>query len=192
MADADIATPLTEAYIAHGEADRMVNSAGHSGKPARQGFADIVAMLQKEGRGKAAINYRLRDWLISRQRFWGTPIPIVYCDKDGMVPVPDDQLPVRLPETVDYAGRGDSPLKSDAEFINTTCPMCGGPAKRETDTLDTFIDSSWYWFRYLSPPSPTAPVDKRSKPAGAPSTSTPAAPSTRSCTCSMRGSSPRP
>ncbi len=160
VSDAEVAAPLTQAYIAHGATDRMVNSGPHSGKPAKQGFADIVAMLEKEGRGKAAINYRLRDWLMSRQRYWGTPIPVVYCDKDGMVPVPDDQLPVRLPETVDYAGSGNSPLKSDAAFMNTTCPQCGGPAQRETDTMDTFIDSSWYWFRYLSPADKNLPVDR--------------------------------
>jgi leucyl-tRNA synthetase len=97
ITDADVATPLEAAYIAHGDADRMVNSGPHFRQAAKQGFADIVAMLEKEGRGKAAVNYRLRDWLISRQRYWGTPIPIVYCDKDGIVPVPDDQLPVRLP-----------------------------------------------------------------------------------------------
>src|SRR5512141_1807708 len=116
-------------------------------------------MLEKEGQGKAAVNYRLRDWLISRQRYWGTPIPVVYCDRDGIVPVPHDQLPVRLPETVDYQGSGSNPLNSDAAFLNTTCPTCGGPARRETDTLDTFIDSSWYWFRYLSPRDETTPVD---------------------------------
>ncbi len=160
ISDADVATPLTEAYIAHGDADRMVNSAEHSGKPARQGFADIVAMLERDGRGKAAVNYRIRDWLISRQRYWGTPIPVVYCDRDGIVPVPDDQLPVRLPDVVDYAGRGDNPLKSDQSFVTATCPKCGGPARRETDTMDTFIDSSWYWFRYLSPADASVPVDR--------------------------------
>jgi leucyl-tRNA synthetase len=159
IADADVEAPLEAAYIAHGEADRMVNSGPHSGKPATQGFADIVAMLEKQGRGKAAVNYRLRDWLISRQRYWGTPIPVVYCDSDGIVPVPDDQLPVRLPDVVDYAGRGDNPLKSDASFVNTTCPKCGQPARRETDTMDTFIDSSWYWYRYLSPADTSVPVD---------------------------------
>ena len=160
IAEADVAAPLNEAYIAHGATDRMVNSGPHSGMPAKEGFAGIVAMLEKEGRGKSAINFRLRDWLMSRQRYWGTPIPVVYCDADGIVPVPDDQLPVRLPDNVDYGGRGDSPLKTDMAFVNTTCPKCGGPARRETDTMDTFIDSSWYWFRYLSPADSTAPVDR--------------------------------
>jgi leucyl-tRNA synthetase len=160
VSDADVAVPLEVAYIAHGDSDRMVNSGPHSGKPARQGFADIVAQLEKEGRGKAAVNYRLRDWLMSRQRYWGTPIPVIYCDTDGIVPVPDDQLPVRLPETVDYAGSGNNPLNSDAAFLNTTCPKCGGPGRRETDTMDTFIDSSWYWFRYLSPKNSSTPVDR--------------------------------
>jgi leucyl-tRNA synthetase len=160
IADQDVAATLTEAYIAHGATDRMVNSGPYSGMPAKEGFAGIVAMLEEEGRGKAAINFRLRDWLMSRQRYWGTPIPVVYCDSDGIVPVPDDQLPVRLPDNVDYGGRGDSPLKTDMAFVNTTCPKCGGPARRETDTMDTFIDSSWYWFRYLSPTDSTAPVDR--------------------------------
>jgi leucyl-tRNA synthetase len=160
VTDAEVTTPLTEAYIAHGEADRMVNSGPHSGKPAHDGFRDIVAVLEKDGRGKAAVNYRIRDWLISRQRYWGTPIPVVYCEADGIVPVPDDQLPVRLPDKVDYAGSGNNPLNSDTSFVNTTCPKCGGPARRETDTMDTFIDSSWYWFRYLSPADETAPVDR--------------------------------
>jgi leucyl-tRNA synthetase len=158
--DAEVATPLEQAYIAHGDADRMVNSAEHSGKPAKQGFADIVAMLEDRGQGKAAVNFRLRDWLISRQRYWGTPIPVVYCDADGIVPVPDKELPVRLPETVDYAGRGDNPLKSDSSFVDTACPKCGGAARRETDTMDTFIDSSWYWYRYLSPKDTSLPVDR--------------------------------
>jgi leucyl-tRNA synthetase len=160
VTDADLAVPLVTAYIAHGDADRMVNSGPHSGLPAKEGFASIVAMLEKDGRGEAAVNYRLRDWLVSRQRYWGTPIPVVYCDTDGIVPVPDDQLPVRLPDTVDYAGSGNNPLQSDAAFVNTTCPKCGDPARRETDTLDTFIDSSWYWFRYLSPQNEEAPVDR--------------------------------
>jgi leucyl-tRNA synthetase len=160
ISDAEVSRPLEAAYIAHGDEDRMVNSAEHSGKPAKKGFADIVAMLEAKGQGKASVNYRLRDWLISRQRYWGTPIPVVYCDTDGIVPVPDDQLPVRLPDTVDYAGSGNNPLNSDAAFLNTTCPKCGGPARRETDTMDTFMDSSWYWFRYLSPGDSKQPVDR--------------------------------
>jgi leucyl-tRNA synthetase len=159
VSDADVATPLAEAYIAHGDADRMVNSAEHSGKNAKQGFADIVAALEAESKGKASVNYRIRDWLISRQRYWGTPIPVVYCDTDGIVPIPEDELPVCLPDTVDYEGRGENPLKADASFVNTTCPKCGGPARRETDTMDTFIDSSWYWFRYLSSKNETTAVD---------------------------------
>jgi len=160
VSDAEVAAEMEVAFASHGEDERLVNSGPHSGKPARDGFRDIVAMLESQGKGNATINYRLRDWLISRQRYWGTPIPVVYCDTDGIVPVPDDQLPVRLPDTVDYAGSGNNPLKSDASFVNTTCPKCGGPARRETDTMDTFIDSSWYWFRYLSPAEMGAPVDR--------------------------------
>ncbi len=160
VSDADVAAEMEVAFASHGDDERLVNSGPHSGKPARDGFRDIVAMLDSQGKGKATVNYRIRDWLISRQRYWGTPIPVVYCDTDGIVPVPDDQLPVRLPDTVDYAGSGNNPLKSDASFVNTTCPKCGGPACRETDTMDTFIDSSWYWFRYLSPKFSGAPVDR--------------------------------
>ena len=160
VSDAEVAAEMDVAFVAHGENERLVNSGPHSEKPAKQGFADIVAMLEAQGKGKATVNYRIRDWLISRQRYWGTPIPVVYCDRDGIVGVPDDQLPVRLPATVDYGGRGDNPLRSDMAFVNTTCPKCGGPARRETDTMDTFIDSSWYWFRYLSPKNESAPLDR--------------------------------
>ncbi|HEX7430737.1 MAG TPA: leucine--tRNA ligase [Candidatus Limnocylindrales bacterium] len=160
VSDAEVAAPMETAFVSHGTEERMVNSGPHTGLPAKEGFASIVAMLEAQGKGKASVNFRLRDWLISRQRYWGTPIPVVYCAADGIVPVPDDQLPVRLPETVDYAGRGDNPLKSDPSFMETTCPKCGGPARRETDTMDTFIDSSWYWFRYLSPKDASAPVDQ--------------------------------
>ncbi len=112
------------------------------------------------GAAEPKVTYRLRDWLISRQRYWGTPIPVVYCETDGIVPVRDEDLPVRLPETVDYQGRGDNPLDHDEAFLRVDCPRCGGPARRETDTMDTFIDSSWYWFRYLSPEKAGGPVDR--------------------------------
>ena len=105
------------------------------------------------------MTYRLRDWLVSRQRYWGTPIPVIHCERCGTVPVPEDQLPVLLPETVDYHGSGENPLTRDEAFLNVACPSCDGPAKRETDTLDTFIDSSWYWFRYLSPHKDDGPVE---------------------------------
>jgi leucyl-tRNA synthetase len=158
-APGDEAAALDGAYIAHAAGETLVNSGDYSGLPADEGGRRIVADLAARGAGKAAVTYRLRDWLVSRQRYWGTPIPVIHCPTDGIVPVPDEDLPVLLPDTVDYAGSGVNPLTRDEAFLNVTCPRCGGPAKRETDTMDTFMDSSWYWYRYLSPDKPDAPLD---------------------------------
>jgi leucyl-tRNA synthetase len=151
--------PMEDAYIAHAADEHLVNSDRFDGMLADAGGKAIVESLAGDGRAEAKVTYRLRDWLISRQRYWGTPIPVIYCERDGIVPVPGDQLPVLLPETVDYAGSGDNPLNHDEAFLRVECPRCGQPARRETDTMDTFVDSSWYWYRYLSPDYDTAPVD---------------------------------
>jgi leucyl-tRNA synthetase len=136
---------------AHEAVGRMVNSGTFDGTPASEAKRAIIAELERRGVGQAAVNYRLRDWLISRQRFWGAPIPIVYCPDHGTVPVPEEQLPVLLPDHVDFKPTGESPLKYVPEFYETTCPICGKPATRETDTMDTFICSSWYFLRYCDP-----------------------------------------
>jgi leucyl-tRNA synthetase len=137
-----------EAYIGEGAA---INSGFLDGLNVEDAKARIIEWLEAQGKGRAAVTYRLRDWLISRQRYWGTPIPIIYCDNCGTVPVPEEDLPVLLPEDAEFMPTGESPLKRDPDFYNTVCPGCGGPATRETDTMDTFVDSSWYWYRYLSP-----------------------------------------
>jgi leucyl-tRNA synthetase len=126
-----------------------------------EAIAAITAILEDKGQGRAAVNYRLRDWLVSRQRFWGTPIPIIHCPSCGEVPVPDDQLPVVLPDLrgQDLVPRGVSPLAAAQDWVNVACPSCGEPAKRDTDTMDTFVDSSWYMFRYCSPGYADGPFD---------------------------------
>ncbi len=155
-APSDTAT-WTEAREALGS---MVNSGKFNGTPGDQSKKAVIAEIERLGVGKATISYRLRDWLISRQRFWGAPIPIIYCPEHGTVPVPEDQLPVMLPEHVDFKPTGESPLKYVPEFYNTTCPICGGPAQRETDTMDTFMCSSWYFLRYCDPQNDQAAWDK--------------------------------
>jgi leucyl-tRNA synthetase len=147
---------LEEPYAGEGT---MVNSDGFDGIPSTEGKEKVTAWLEERGLGQATVTYRLHDWLISRQRFWGTPIPIVYCDECGIVPVPEEDLPVLLPEESEFVPTGQSPLKLDPNFYNTECPRCGGPATRETDTMDTFMDSSWYWYRYLSPHYDKGPFD---------------------------------
>jgi leucyl-tRNA synthetase len=137
----------------------MVNSGRFDGLGNREAFGQIVEWLGTEGRGKPAVNYRLRDWLLSRQRYWGCPIPVVHCDSCGIVPVPDDQLPVELPEVEDYAPKGRSPLAAAEDWVNTSCPSCGADARRETDTMDTFVDSSWYFMRYCDALNDSAPFD---------------------------------
>jgi leucyl-tRNA synthetase len=147
---------LQEAVPAYGT---MVNSGSLTGTPADQAFDRSVQYLEERGIGKRSINYRLRDWLISRQRYWGAPIPIVYCPEHGAVDVPDDQLPVHLPEDVEWLPTGESPLKLHPTWKTTTCPLCARPAERETDTMDTFMCSSWYHLRYLSPHYDQGPFD---------------------------------
>jgi leucyl-tRNA synthetase len=151
-----------ETYVATAGDGSYVNSGDLDGLTDKtSGIAKIVAQLEAEGRGSAAVNFRLRDWLLSRQRFWGPPIPIVHCETCGEVPVPDDQLPVELPDLrgADLKPKGTSPLAAAEEWVNVDCPSCGGPAKRDSDTMDTFVDSSWYFLRYCSPQFEDGPFD---------------------------------
>jgi leucyl-tRNA synthetase len=145
---------------AYEEEGILVNSGEFSGLESSKAKQEITKYLEEKGLGKKTINYKLRDWNISRQRYWGTPIPIIYCDDCGIVPVPEEDLPVVLPQDVEFTGVGGSPLSKVEEFVNTTCPKCGKPAKRETDTMDTFVDSSWYFLRYCDPKNDKLPFDK--------------------------------
>lgn len=148
---------LDSAYVDPGI---MIHSGPFSGEPSETGKEKVIQFLQEKGIGGKRISYKLRDWLISRQRYWGAPIPVVYCEKCGIVPVPEDQLPVLLPEKVEFTGTGESPLLTNPEWLNTTCPTCKGKARREVDTMDTFVCSSWYYLRYPNPHIDTAPFDK--------------------------------
>ncbi len=147
---------MTEAYTGNGV---MANSGQFDGLRVPEGVSQVIEWLRAEERGEPEVTFRLRDWLISRQRYWGTPIPVVYCDSCGIVPVPDSDLPVLLPLDAEFTPTGQSPLVSHQEFLATTCPTCGASARRETDTMDTFVDSSWYWFRYTSPGYTDGPFD---------------------------------
>jgi leucyl-tRNA synthetase len=142
------------------EDGKLVNSDRFDELPAAEGSQAIVAALESEGRGKATVNYRLRDWSVSRQRYWGCPIPFIHCESCGVVPVPEDELPVILPDIEDYAPKGKPPLAQDEEYMNVDCPQCGGAARRDPDTMDTFVDSSWYFLRYIDSHNDEAPFDR--------------------------------
>jgi len=148
---------MTEAFTDDGV---QVNSDRFSGPPNREALEAIADHMEAESIGRRDVNWRLRDWCISRQRYWGAPIPVVYCDECGIVPVPEEDLPVLLPPDAEFTARGDSPLSRHEEFMSTTCPKCGGPARREADTMDTFVYSAWYYLRYPSPHEDSAPFDR--------------------------------
>ena len=147
---------VSEAYVGPGV---LVNSGEYNGLPWEEANRRMTAAAATRGIGEGTVQYRLKDWGISRQRYWGTPIPVIYCEKDGAVGVPYEQLPVELPNVTTFTGRGDSPLAQVPEFVNVTCPKCGGPARRETDTMDTFVDSSWYFLRFCDPANRALPFD---------------------------------
>ena len=147
---------MEEAYVAYG---RLVDSGPYTGLSSEQAIEKITADAQVQGLGIGETTFRLKDWGISRQRYWGTPIPVIYCPTCGVVPVPERDLPVLLPENVKLTGQGQSPLASVPEFVDVHCPKCNGAGRRETDTMDTFIDSSWYFFRYIDPHNDRAPFD---------------------------------
>ena len=146
-------------FVAH--EGMLINSGPYSGLECAEAIKTMSAFAEQNGFGKATVTYRLKDWGISRQRYWGTPIPMLYCEKDGIVPVPEKDLPVILPENIEITLAGGSPLGKIPEFVNATCPKCGGPARRETDTMDTFVDSSWYFYRYTDAHNDRAPFDSK-------------------------------
>jgi leucyl-tRNA synthetase len=152
----DQSMEMKKAFMEYGV---LVNSGEWSGKLSQEAIGEMSQHAEKKDFGGGAVTYRIRDWGISRQRFWGAPIPVVYCPKCGMVPVPEKDLPVLLPDKADFSGTGESPLKTVPEFVNTKCPNCGEAATRETDTMDTFVDSSWYFFRYCDPRNEAMPFD---------------------------------
>ena len=147
---------MSEPVSDHGT---LVDSGEFTGLHYDEAIPKMIASARQRGIGEGTVQYRLKDWGISRQRYWGTPIPMLYCEKDGIVPVPDAQLPVELPKVTEFSGRGDSPLTHVPEFVNVRCPKCGGPARRETDTMDTFVDSSWYFYRFADPHNDRLPFD---------------------------------
>jgi leucyl-tRNA synthetase len=157
---ADGEVPEDEAFVPHSDDEVLVDSAQFSSMTSPDAKKAIVEWLESRERGRPAVSFRLRDWLLSRQRYWGCPIPILYCDECGLVPVPEDDLPVLLPEVEEYVPKGRSPLAAAEDWVATTCPKCGGPARRETDTMDTFVDSSWYFLRYCDPQNQGAPFDR--------------------------------
>ena len=154
---ADASVEMHQAFTEHGV---LINSGEWGGKLSEVAISEMAHHAEQDGFGGPAVTYRLRDWGVSRQRFWGAPIPIVYCDDCGMVPVPLSDLPVVLPESANFSGTGQSPLAGVPEFVNASCPQCQGPARRETDTMDTFVDSSWYFFRYCDPRNEAVPFDR--------------------------------
>jgi leucyl-tRNA synthetase len=154
-------TRLDQAYEQQDDASRLVNSDRFSGLSSLDAKMRIAQAIEDEGMGRRTVNYRLRDWGVSRQRYWGTPIPMIYCAACGVVPVPESDLPVRLPTDVPFTGKGSSPLAQVPSFVQVRCPKCGEAARRETDTMDTFMDSSWYFLRYCSPRADRVPVDQQ-------------------------------
>jgi leucyl-tRNA synthetase len=153
--------PEGEAFVEHTEDEQLVNSGDFTGLPATEGKEAIVSWLDRQGLGHSTVQYRLRDWLLSRQRYWGCPIPVVYCPDCGLVPVPEEDLPVELPDVTDYKPKGRSPLAAAEDWVRTSCPSCGNrEARRETDTMDTFVDSSWYFLRYCDAENDSAPFDR--------------------------------